>query len=369
MGPVLAIEDAFGALHGFFRKEGDGDEAGRASDALIAGMQDLVEKLEQLQMASDSPRYTADFVRQVFAGEVDDANTIGDSYFTAHRYCLATGRSGDETCNRAFATLMRRPAQAAWRACLAETENLLDALWEERVFNQYQSTLRDRFPFNSDGADAAVSDFADFFGPQGAVATFVAEELAPFLDLDAEAEPVLKYGYGLRLEETARTALLQATTFRDVLFPEGARLPRANCELTPRQVVSVSGTRPYDARSVVRVGTIRVVDTGGQQPTVSFPWPDERPSVEASVSVTTDEGVPTPIQVASSSWAIFRLLARGEVTPRGDSTHEFDVRWRLERRGAYVIETPYILRAEAAINPFQPDFFTFSCPLRLSEPK
>ena len=78
----------------------------------------------------------------------------------------------------------RRPAAAAWRACLVATQENLDQQWRETVQSRFQSGLGTKYPFTRTQQSVAPADFTDFFGPGGTVDAFVTGQMAAYLESD-----------------------------------------------------------------------------------------------------------------------------------------------------------------------------------------
>ncbi len=361
--PVLGIEEDFASVLSFDHKEERDGQSYRPDEAFIESIRALVGKLVELNQAGEPAVSAAAFTRQVCEQFPADQNPISLAHRFANAYCLGPGRPGPLPCRQAFQTLLQRPARAAWRACLNETERYLDRLWEDRVYAAYDRLLLGKYPFSEGGADAAVTDFAEFFGPEGAFSNFLKQELQPYCERDLMPKSI--YGTNLRLGPDARQNLLRAITIRQALFREGAARPGVKFQMRAQQVRTVSGQVPYDAKSRVWIGSVRAVDTMGQQSWTEFTWPMDPESVPGGVEVTTDAASPDPLRVSNSAWTIFRLLDRAEqVKPLNNL--EYEVQWRLRRPGDYEVSVPYQLRASASVNPFARGFFDFHCPLQLS---
>ena len=357
--PLARLEEHHAALHGLFSRQGALRQEGKPFDEFREGLEQVAGELDVLQESGDVPAGAAGFTRPVFEQPSADESAIHTSLLWARRHCQGQGLAAS---NQAVEALLRRPAQAAWRACLAETGLYLDRLWEDQVWRPWSETLNGGYPFFATGADVSVDEFGVFFGPSGILAEFTNRELAPYLGGDWRAK--ILYGHGLAVSEETSRALARAERFRQALFLAGGEAPAVDFAVEPAQVATVSGRTPYVTQSVLSAGGQILQYDMGRRRSVDFAWPGERPESPARVAVRTQAAAPDPIETQRGPWALFRLLERATVAK--ESERKYTVSWELERAGEYRIRVPYTFTARTSANPFQKGFFEFRCPQRLS---
>ncbi|MBN2171379.1 MAG: type VI secretion system membrane subunit TssM [Candidatus Krumholzibacteriota bacterium] len=357
--PLADIDEHYAALHGLFSRQGALMQEGKPLDEFLAGLEKVAEQLDVHNNTGEVSTSAASFTRKTFEDPSGEGSAIHASWLWPRRHCQGQGLA---SCNQAVETLLRRPAQAAWRACLAATGAHLDDLWTKQVWPYWNDNLNNRYPFFSTNDDVSTDEFGRFFGPSGILAEFAGRELAPYLGGDWR--PRYLYGHGLAVSDQASNALVRAERFRQALFLAGGDAPAVDFSVEPAQVATVSGRSPYVTQSVLSAGGQILQYDMGRRRSVDFAWPGDRPESPARVAVLTQASAPDPIETQRGPWSLFRLLERATIEK--ESERKYAVSWELERSGEYRIRVPYTFTARTSANPFQKGFFEFRCPQRLS---
>lgn len=370
VGPEIAssmrdLEDSFRALHLFVDNREAKEDAGRPRDQYLGLLGEIRDLLVGLRN-EDALVASTEFTRGVFEKPNED-NAIRKLRRFAATHCLNT-EGGSVGSNGALTDLLRRPAAAAWRACLLTTQEHLDQVWNDTVRKRYQADLAPRYPFTrTEKNSVALADFTDFFGPEGTFVTFVETRLGAYLDAEFKAKEV--YGDGLRLGAETMAALRRADDYQQVLF-DGSGALGVHCSLTATQIEILAGNPPAFIGSQFMLGKQKLSYRNGPPKTGRFHWPDEDGVVPARVFVLCASGdceKPEENLVEPDNWSFFRLLEQAEMPDDAAKKSEYGIRFEQDGGGRYRIGVPYRLKADSKRHPFWHGFFRFTCPAKLAD--
>ncbi len=357
------IEDSYRALHLFVDNREAQPDAGKPRDAYLGLLEEIRTMLVGLR-TEDALLASTDYTRAVFT-EPTKENQIRKLRVFAATHCL-NAEGGSARANEALTMLLRRPAAAAWRACLVATQENLDKNWREQVQSRFQSDLGTKYPFKRTQQSVALADFTDFFGPGGTVDAFLTEQMSAYLEKDRTAKQV--YGDGLHLGEGMIAAMRRADDYRLTLF-DGSGALGVHCDLTATQIEILGGTPPGFIGSQLMLGKQRLIYDNGPPKRGRFHWPDEDGTVPARVFVLCVDGnceKPTENRVAPDNWSFFRLLDQAAMPDDASRKSEFELKFEQDGGGRYRIGVPYRLKADSRRHPFWPGFFRFQCPTELA---
>lgn len=241
-------------------------------------------------------------------------------------------------------TLADEVAQLLVREALRE----LEKRWDREVYTFYRERLADRYPLAVSPRDAALTDFEEFFGPQGKLTTFYDQNLKGLLEGSAQGWTAQR---GL-LREDVRMQLQAAQRIRETFFNARGAL-NVPFAVTPLALSA-------DARNAVLNADGQLVGYAhGPSVATSLIWPNALgTATESKLTVVTADGG-TRVLRASGSWGLFRLLSQGRLNGKTDMDVElsFTVGDEVMR---------YRIAAEQLTNPFtRPVFAGFSLPRTL----
>lgn len=214
------------------------------------------------------------------------------------------------------------------------------ARWCTSVMHPYVRTLRNRYPFASQGHDAALADLAEFYRPQsGVLWSFYETTLARDL-------PRRGGGFELRsvrgspavyTSELARF-LERSQRLSSALFPPNAGSPRVDFEVRVRP-------SPGVAQVSLSVDGQLVDFHNGPDTWVHLTWPGEGDKRGAQLRVKGARIDETLAQ--EGEWGLFRLLEQGMVDTN-DGERFLTVRFRLRTQNDVVLD----VRPARVENPF-----------------
>ncbi|MFQ5572130.1 MAG: type VI secretion system membrane subunit TssM, partial [Rhodothermales bacterium] len=300
---------------------------------------------------------------------------IGDPFSAAEYASGVLSRDGGDlermmrSINDALSTfngevrrqLFEVPVTQAWAAVVAATQQYVNERWREVVHDPFRNSLAGLYPFNAGSEfEAPLFDVEGFFNPQsGVVATFMKEELEPYVGTNVE-RPKMWRGIGLRLSTPAKEALRRAKSIGENAF-SGGQL-RIEFEIQP-EVPTRTANAPAPQRVYINVhGTENTYQMGSFRPWVPVTWPD-RPGVVMTVATQVSE---LPSRNYDGDWALFRMLRDARITPR--TSAEYRMEWAFEQPGQYTITAQYNVRTRSGSNPFNDPrgFFNFRPPSSLN---
>jgi type VI secretion system protein ImpL len=217
--------------------------------------------------------------------------------------------------------------------------------WCSAVVVPFERTLRDRYPFNPAGQDAAIQDVAGFYRPtSGALWAFWSQALQTDVPrVGDQYDFVTRFGTqtsGMYRPEL-RTFLNRAQDVSTVMFPPEATAPRVDFEIRLRPTPTIAEvTFTSDGQEV----TYR----NGPEEWHQFHWPAEGRYRGAKIRARGLNGVDETIE-QEGEWGLFRLFEAGVV--RGSpEARIFSVVWRLHDQQS--MEIGVDVRPARSENPF-----------------
>ncbi|HET8850627.1 MAG TPA: type VI secretion system membrane subunit TssM [Marinobacter sp.] len=235
--------------------------------------------------------------------------------------------------------LLNRLASESWRVVLDEALAQLERQWYQEVYQPFQQSLAQHYPFTPGaGRDAALQDFERFFAPDGTLATFYEQNLKLFLEEHPEHVGDAERASLVRRDVTA--ALERADQIREAFFTRGGTLD-VEFALEP---LSLSSNK---RRAVINLDGQLVDFSHGPRQSIPLVWPNTlRDSVESRITLVPVQVNRSPRSISESGpWALFRLLEQADITGVGNNA--VDVQFNVDDG-----EMKYRLHAASNTNPF-----------------
>ena len=293
--------------------------------------------------------------------EIANAPEIGEAAIDAARRRIARdgkdviGRLRDEAGRQIepVKSVLRAAARNSWAAILQQSRVHVNSVWKAEVLPAW-GRLQGRYPLSPGSPqDAAMADFARFFGPGGVLEDFFENNLAPFVSTSGRWRAYkidgLTIGISHDTLEQIRVGLLITST----LFPEGSDTPGLRFSIRPVTLVAEANsvTLTMDGQMTrYRHGPIQAKE---------WLWPGpERPGY-MRIAFTDRNGAPSQLSV-DGDWALFRVLSP-DVVRQTSSPDRVLVTFKV---GGF--QAVYELWASSVQNPFaNPGLFHFQAPKRL----
>ncbi|QNI01814.1 type VI secretion system membrane subunit TssM [Halomonas sp. SH5A2] len=230
-------------------------------------------------------------------------------------------------------------ADQSWQLLMASATRHLERQWLDDVVAPYQERLAGRYPLVPNASqDVSLSDFEDFFAPDGILDAFYKDNLKPFIEgapehlVDAQGNSILR--------DSVHSAVDQAEQIRRAYFSRDGALD-VEFALEP---ISMS---PDKRRSVISVDGQLIEYAHSPSQRVSMVWPNSlRGGTESRVTMVPSEVNRSPRSMTrDGAWAWFRLLEQADITNVGE--RELELRFNVD--GGTM---RYRLFANGAPNPF-----------------
>ncbi|MBP1203947.1 type VI secretion system protein ImpL [Duganella sp. 1411] len=203
----------------------------------------LRSRLNQLKNQGDAGPGARQFMQQTLEG-------TGSELADALRYVdeqMLTGMSDSQ--KMAIRPILVRPLMQTFAVLIGPAEAEINKTWLAQVYEPFQQSLANKYPFSPNARiEAAGSEIAQFFGPDGLIAKFATTAMGPL---------VLRRG-----------DVLAPRTWADM----GITLAPQTVARFPRWIAPIGGSGPVPAQTVFQLqpmpapGTLEyTVDIDGQQ--------------------------------------------------------------------------------------------------------
>ncbi|ASA57974.1 type VI secretion protein IcmF [Vibrio gazogenes] len=260
----------------------------------------------------------------------------GDPIYTLRR--VASGLPAP--LDRIFTKL----ADESWYVIKQEAVKYLEVRWHDDVYRVFREKLADRYPFNpNSNKDASLTDFEEFFAPNGILDSFYQNQLKIFIDekvglSDSDSgQSVVKAEV---LEQIERARQIQ-----DAFFNRKGVLD-VSFSIEP---IRLTGNK---RRSVLNVDGQFLSYSHGSRENVELIWPNTlRDSAISKITLIPTKSNLSPRSIIiQGPWAFFRLLDAGDVLAA--STTSVDYKFTVD--GGDMV---YRINSEADMNPFTQRLF------------
>lgn len=240
--------------------------------------------------------------------------------------------------------MMKTLSDQSWYVIKKEAIRYLEVRWKEDVYNPYQEKLAGKYPLSPmANKDAALSDFEEFFAPNGILNTFYNEQLDLFLNenllIDDESDN------GSIVNQQVIAELAQAKKIQQAFFNRKGVLD-IDFSLQP---IVLSGNK---RRSAIDVDGQYLTYSHGQRDIVELIWPNSlRETASSKVTLVPTQTGYSPRSIATQgSWSFFRLLDKAIIVSA--SSKSVDYKFSVDN-GSMV----YRLNSNNDNNPFTNNLF------------
>jgi type VI secretion system protein ImpL len=248
--------------------------------------------------------------------------------------------------------LLMNPIRGSRAGVATTVTSALGDKWKADVWATYDSKIAPRYPF-SNGPDVALSDFVEFFRPQGGTLWgFFEKNLSDRLERSGavftprpSADPAGVTGGFLQ-------CLSHAQQITDAVFGAGAEA------LVPMSIKLDTGGVNIGKVKLTIDGTVLAAGNGPDQ-WMPAQWPGKGPGRGAVLKV---EGVNFTDEVPrNGDFGFFRLLAAGGLKATRQESPTYVATFPSSRDGAPPVTLA--VRPSRAVHPFASDFFSrLKCP-------
>ncbi len=218
--------------------------------------------------------------------------------------------------------------------------------WCSSVAVPFFSTLAGRYPFQSNGHDAAIADFTAFYRPgSGTLWSFYEQSLGTQIERDGANYVFatrLGRGAGSIYRSTLPLFLERSQAISTAFFPPGVSEPRVEMDVRVHPVPGAASVRFASGGTLIDY-------RNGPETWTRIVWPGEHPDQGALIEVFGAGGLEERIR-QEGEWGLFRLMERASrISGGGPNARNFVVTWSLPGHGLELSVSVRLVRAE---NPF-----------------
>jgi type VI secretion system protein ImpL len=245
-------------------------------------------------------------------------------------------------------------ANNSWRLILDKAGNYLDFTWKNEVLAEYNEHLNNRYPlFNASKNDIALTDFIQFFKPQGTIDTYFNNYLAPFVDMQQTVwQPRYINGQTLLFSPGFLAQIEKALLIRDMFFAK-------------RQLNAIFSLEPIALETNVKSLTFTINGDSfkDEHHEITTPhlvvWPFAPTAQTITLTFLNNNKHPNT-EIETGPWSLFHLLDKANLEEI-DNTQHFQLTFDANGNAAR-----YYMQVENPVNPFIPGIInTFRCPEHL----
>ena len=337
--PIHPVDREFSILHNFVFGESTGEALGKIAGCLEQYVY-LTGVLESLRGDTEaSKNYSARIIKQG-VGEFPTAmKEIQNSLYPS----LLIIRKIFET-----------PVKNSWRTIIKDTQEYLNTQWQLRVYDQFNRTLANSYPFSSNGMDAPLEDFEDYLNPEvGVIWTFFNNELSDFINKDPWRTNKWE-DIGIGLSKEMINSLNFANDIGKTMFKSGVL--NLSFQMKPLQPVSqiFHGEKPIVEQIYLYINGFEDKYYCGAPYWIDFDWPIKHGRAGAELNISIRGLGSAEEKNIDGEWALFRLLDLANIERK--SSRLYQISWKFTKKVSYNIRVSYELRASSTKNPFRHEY-------------
>jgi len=329
---IHQVDDEFERLDNLVQKRGDSPPP---IEGLIGDLADLLNFLSDLEAASDSG-----------GAALAAAKGAGGAKDPVKLLRRRANRLPKPLSNWIYAL-----SERGWQVVVGNSRNQLSSLYNSDVAPLCRRAIQGRYPLVKGAAkEVTLADFAEFFGPGGAMDGFFQEQIKPFANTRSRPWRWRKAGgHPMGISSGSLRQFERAAKIREIFFSAGPR-PKVDFSLKPSYLdANVS-------RFLLDLDGQKVSYSHGPARTHHLTWPAPDASGRVRIVFEDLDGKRSSL-AKEGPWAWFRLLDDMQVK----ETRQADRFLVTFKAGGHTAR--FELRASSVINPFRlPELEEFHCP-------
>lgn len=261
--------------------------------------------------------------------------------------------------------IFETPIINAWRAILLDTQDYLNSQWQLRIYNHFNRTLANFYPFNVNGMDAPLEDFEDFFNPEvGIIWTFFNDELEDFVNKNPWRTNKWE-GVSIELSRDMINILNLANDIGKTMFKNGVL--NLSFQMKPLQPTSkiIKGNKPIVEQISLYINGFEDKYYSGAPYWINIKWPIKHMNEGVRLNISIRGFGSAHEKNFEGEWALFRLLDLANIERK--SSRLYQLNWNFVENNSYDVRVSYELQAESSKNPFKQGYFTrFKLPKKIN---
>lgn len=299
----------------------------KALEDLNQAVHELVNFLATLSIVQDTGQTAFSFTKARFEGD-----TFSDSLSALYQRAHALPKP--------ISLWVKQLADEVWSLLIQQSRAYLNQRWQSEVYTLYESSLAHRFPFDAaESEEVKLSDFEQFFAPQGRLATFTHENIKPFLDTrQAQWKAKSRNGFVMPISDDMMNELIRANVISNMFFEPNSQ--RAHIVFGLEKMT----LDPVVSRFSLTIGQTKLEDNQSTHSQVEFQWPAQ----DASLQLESIEGGHYALE-EQGVWAFFKMLQKVNVLVDTEDAGTLQILFEVNGNSGR-----YVLRTENQINPFSP---------------
>ncbi len=235
---------------------------------------------------------------------------------------MLTGMDGAQ--RQALRPLLVRPLQQAFAVVVRPASVELNKVWDAQVYDLFAQNLANKYPFDQNAkVEASASEIGQVFGPEGAVARYVANTMGPLVVRRGDLLSPRMWGDdGLRLNQDFVVGFAPwVAPLTGGAAGSRAGQPQTLFQIQPRPA---SGTTEYTIE--IDGQQLRYRNTPSQW--TNFVWPNPQGAPGARVTATTYDGRSMELVNEPGNFGLERLIKTGD--PQRQPDGSFELTWSNE---------------------------------------
>ena len=240
-------------------------------------------------------------------------------------------------------TWLNQIQEDIWLLIQNSSKQYLNQAWNTQIYAGYEKQINKHYPFYESIEEINMTEFENFFGPNGNMQHFFRDYLQPFINTSqAQWSAKVIENKKLPIPEQIIQKFIQANIITNMFFPNNASHCQIQFSLEKMTLDPVVGSL------LLKVGHQEIKDR--QQENLymqDLHWPESG----ASLEINTIEGQKYQL-TEQGNWAFFRLLEKINVL--NDPNDPGAMQILLEINGN---SGRYLLKTASPLNPFMPSIF------------
>jgi intracellular multiplication protein IcmF len=302
-----------------------------AANDLAQDINELEKFLTTLSLVNDEGRTTFELTKTRFlGGATSDA--------------LSSVYNKSRQLPEPVASWTKQIADDTWFIFINESKNYLNRQWRQMVYNEYKSTIANRYPLDvSQNTEVTLNDFDHFFSPHGTLNTFVTHYLKPFLDTsNPQWQPKEVNGYVMPISSEITNELIRGNVITNMFFSLATEASKIEFSL---QKINLD---PVVTNLQLTLGQTTLTDSQNSESLTQFSWPHN----SAKLSLNSIEGNHYELE-ETGPWAFFKILQKVNVLVDSEDSASLQILFEINGNSGR-----YLLKTKNQINPFSPGILT-----------
>ena len=200
-------------------------------------------------------------------------------------------------------------SNGAWHSIINSTASYINDYWQKNIYSYWQSKLKDRFPLNHNSTQTInISDFNDFFAPNGKIDNFLTAYIKPFVNSQNQLWQWKKIGgLQLPLKPEILNNFIKSNLIQQMFYTENISNAQSTANIT---LLSVA---PYKSRVTWKNGTTTTTLKRGRHKNKIIASIPSASAQSLNVLLPRSKTSST-ISSSSGQWTLLQLLETAKIS-------------------------------------------------------